>query len=246
MECPALVRIDSQFTTLPLQFDNNFCAHQLTIQIAEPVDVVAVRVDPKGPVEPAALDEGLNHLIEVLLGDLVLHLELDLHQNLAREPPVDVIGGLPILDAVVEDSLMLDRIYRVVLVFIRYFILEVNIFYTEYELKESPSLEATTITLKVHLWLLQGSHVVVKPFTVSCSPYLRDSKVNDGGTGERGLVDGGVVRPVGGELGELFVVESGQVLVRLEARSLGHTDDMGADVASFKYKRYFEDHPVHL
>ena len=77
----------------------------LTKDIAEPVDVVAVRIDPECPVQPTAFDEGLNHLVEILLGNVVLPLELDLHQNLAGEPSVDILGGLPIPDAVVEDSL---------------------------------------------------------------------------------------------------------------------------------------------
>ena len=59
-------------------------------------------------------------------------------------------------------------------------------------------------------------------------------------------MDGGVVGPVRGELGQFFVIEKGQVLVCLEARPLCHTDNLGANVASFKHKGYFEDHPIHL
>lgn len=51
----------------------------VTKDVAEPVHVVAVRIDPEGPVQPATFDQRLNLLIEILLGHVVFQLELNLH-----------------------------------------------------------------------------------------------------------------------------------------------------------------------
>ena len=78
---------------------------RITKYFAVSVDVVAVRIDPQRPVQPPALDDGLELQVELLLLDVVLRLELDLHEDLAREPPVDLVVGLPLPDAVVEHGL---------------------------------------------------------------------------------------------------------------------------------------------
>ena len=81
----------------------------ITVVLAVAGDVVALRIDPQRPVQPPALDDGFEFQVELPLGDVVSPLELDLHQDLARETPVELVGGLPLLDAVVEHSLRFGR-----------------------------------------------------------------------------------------------------------------------------------------